>query len=84
MWESQHSAAGRAPFPLATGKNVPMGRRSYMEEVYHHHHRDASEILRVGRVSSPLATGESRQIPCLECGQLGHGIFSCPRFWGAC
>ncbi|XP_073464721.1 uncharacterized protein [Aquarana catesbeiana] len=20
-------------------------------------------------------------VPCLECGQVGHGIFTCPRFW---
>ncbi|PIO32162.1 hypothetical protein AB205_0163160 [Aquarana catesbeiana] len=22
-----------------------------------------------------------RPVPCLECGQVGHGIFTCPRFW---
>lgn len=38
---------------------MPMGRRSYREEVAHYPHRNASDILHVGRVSSPIATGES-------------------------
>lgn len=40
-----------------------------------------SQQSAVGRVLSPIATGESHQGLCQECGQLGHGIFSCPSLW---
>lgn len=42
----------------------------------------ALERKSYSREVAPLSNRDGRiSVLCLECGHLGHGMFTCPRFW---
>lgn len=81
--ESQQSSAGRVRSPMATRVKVVPDRRSCSGDLAQHPHKEACAFQPAGNHQERSALGKSRPVPCLECGQLGHGMFSCPRFWNS-
>ncbi|XP_040210487.1 uncharacterized protein LOC120941244 [Rana temporaria] len=81
--ENQQSSAGRVRSPMTTRVEVVPGERSCRRDLPQRPHKEPCAFLPAGNHQERNALEKSRPVPCLECGQLGHEMLSCPRFWGA-